>query len=162
MDVATDTCIVINLLRVGRLDLFSVLPPYVFNLPPEVIAEIEQPDQRQAVEDALRLGWIRETKLEDTAELQTYARAIAQLGKGESACIALAERRGWILGTDDSKGAKWKKVISAPGIQVLNTPGILLLAIRKGVLTVEQANEIKDALERTRFRMGFASFRDIL
>jgi hypothetical protein len=70
--------------------------------------------------------------------------------------------RNWILGTDDSKGAKWKKVISAAGIQVLNTPGILLLAIRQKVLTVERADEIKTLLEANRFRMGFASFRDLV
>jgi hypothetical protein len=74
----------------------------------------------------------------------------------------LAEKRSWVLGTDDSKGAKWKKVISAPGIQILNTPGIILLAIRMGVLTIQQADEIKDILERNRFHMGFASFGDLV
>jgi hypothetical protein len=44
--------------------------------------------------------------------------------------LKLAQGRNWILGADGSKGAKWKKVISAPGIQVLNTPGLILLAIR--------------------------------
>ena len=162
MDVATDTCVVINLIRVSRLDILGALPPHVFHLPPEVIAEVEEPDQRKAVEEAIRQGWIREARLEDPAELQTFARANAQLGKGESACIALAEKRGWALGTDDSKGAKWKKVISGPGIQVLNTPGILLLAIRKGVLTVKEADEIKLALEQNRFKMGFDSFGDLV
>jgi len=36
------------------------------------------------------------------------------------------------------------------------------LAIRQGVLTVEQADEIKTLLEAKRFRMGFASFRDLV
>ncbi|HZB89644.1 MAG TPA: AAA family ATPase [Terracidiphilus sp.] len=93
---------------------------------------------------------------------QVFTRANEQLGSGESACLALAEIRNWILGTDDSKGVKWKKVISAPGIQVLNTPGIILLAIRQGVLTVKQADEIKALLETNRFRMGFASFQDLV
>jgi predicted nucleic acid-binding protein len=162
MDVATDTCIAINLLRVGRLDILGALPDYSFHMPAEVIAEIEDPDQQQIIREAVRQGWIREAKLEDPAELQTFALANAQLGRGESACIALAETRGWILATDDSKGAKWKKVISAPGIQLLNTPGIILLAIRKGVLTVQQADEIKDALEKNKFKMGFNSFEDLV
>ena len=162
MDVATDTCIVINLLRVSRHDLLGSKPPYVFYVPPEVEQEIEYPDQQEAVKEAIRQGWIRQTKLEDPAELQTFARATAQLGKGESACIALAEKRSWVLATDDSKSAKWKKVISAPGIQVLNTPGIILLAIRKGVLTIQQADELKVALERNRFQMGFRSFGDLV
>jgi len=152
MNVATDTCIIINLLRVNRLDLLGAVPPYVFHVP----------DQQHAVQEAIEKGWIRQTRLEDPLELQTFARATAQLGKGESACIALAEKRNWVLGTDDSKGAKWKKVISAPGIQILNTPGIILLAIRNGVLTLHQADEIKHTLEKNRFQMGFRSFGDIV
>lgn len=162
MDVATDTCIVINQLRVGRIDVLGALPGFVFHVPAEVIAEIEDPDQKQAMQEAIDRGWIRGTKLEDPAELQTFARANAQLGRGESACIALAEKRGWVLATDDSKGAKWKKVIAAPGIQLLNTPGIILLAIRKGVLTIQQADEVKDALEKNKFKMGFNSFGELV
>src|SRR5216683_1940900 len=162
MNVATDTCVLINLLRVNRLDLLGALPPYVFHVPPEVVEEIDYPDQQQAVQTAIQQGWIQQTRLEDPLELQTFARATAQLGKGESACIALAEKRSWVLGTDDSKGAKWKKVISAPGIQILNTPGIILLAVRKGVLTIQQADEIKVSLENNRFRMGFRSFADLV
>jgi hypothetical protein len=33
--------------------------------------------------------------------------------------------------------------------------GLILLAIRQGILTVEQADEIKTLLEANRFRMGF-------
>jgi predicted nucleic acid-binding protein len=162
MNVATDTCIVINLLRVNRLDLLGALGPYVFHVPREVVEEIEYPDQQQAVQMAIQQGWIHQTRLEDPLELQTFVRATAQLGKGESACIALAETRNWVLGTDDSKGAKWKKVISVPGIQILNTPGIILLAIRKGAITIQQADEIKKTLEENRFRMGFSSFQDLV
>jgi len=109
MNVATDTCILINLLHVKRLDLLGALAPYVFYVPSEVVEEIGYPDQQQAVQTAIQQGWIQQTRLEDPLELQTFARATAQLGKGESACIALAEKRSWVLGTDDSKGAKWKK-----------------------------------------------------
>jgi predicted nucleic acid-binding protein len=162
MNVATDACILINLLRVHRLDLLGAVPPYVFFAPAEVLQEITYPDQQTELKAALDHGWIRETRLEAILELQIFARANEQLGGGESACIALVEARNWILGTDDSKGIKWKKVISAPGIRVLNTPGLLLLAIRLNVLTVEQADQIKATLEGHRFRMGFNSFQDLV
>jgi predicted nucleic acid-binding protein len=162
MNVSTDACILINLLRVHRLDLLGALPPYVFHTPQEALQEITYPEQQAELKQALERGWILETRLEAIAELQVFTRANEQLGSGESACLALAEVRGWLLGTDDSKGAKWKKVISVPGISVLNTPGILLLAIRQGILTVQQADEIKATLEANRFRMGFASFQDLL
>ncbi|MGA7316346.1 MAG: hypothetical protein WBX22_20510 [Silvibacterium sp.] len=138
------------------------MPPYVFFVPTEALGEITYPDQQRELTEALDRGWIQAARLDSIDELQVFAKANQQLGSGESACLALAEGRNWILGTDDSKGAKWKKVISAPGIKVLNTPGILLLAIRQGVLTVKQADEIKASLEVNRFRMGFASFQDLM
>ncbi len=162
MNVSTDACILINLLRVHRLDLLGVVPPYVFCVPTQALGEITYPDQQAELKEALDRGWIREVRLEAITELQIFARANEQLGSGESACIALAEARNWVLGTDDSKGAKWKKVISAPSIRVLNTPGLLLLAIRQGVLTVQQADEIKATLEANKFRMGFVSFQDLM
>ncbi|MGA9241116.1 MAG: hypothetical protein WBW03_03965 [Silvibacterium sp.] len=162
MNVSTDACILINLLRVHRLDLLGAVPPYVFFVPTEALGEITYPDQQRELTEALDRGWIQAARLDSIDELQVFAKANQQLGSGESACLALAEGRNWILGTDDSKGAKWKKVISAPGIKVLNTPGILLLAIRQGVLTVKQADEIKASLEVNRVRMGFASFQDLM
>jgi predicted nucleic acid-binding protein len=162
MNVSTDACILINLLRVHRLDLLGAVPPYVFHVPTEALGEITYPDQLAELKEALDRGWIRETHLEEIDELQIFARANEQLGAGESACLALALVRNWILGTDDSKGVKWKKVISAPGIQVLNTPGILLLAIRQGILTVQHADKIKAELEVNRFRMAFGSFQQLV
>jgi len=44
----------------------------------------------------------------------------------------------------------------------LNTPGILLKAIKENILTVAQADTIKDALAQNRFVMHFASFQDLL
>jgi predicted nucleic acid-binding protein len=162
MNVSTDACILINLLRAHRLDLLGAVPPYVFCVPTEALREITHPDQQARLQEALDRGWIQETRMEAIEELQIFTQANEQLGSGESACLALAQTRTWILGTDDSKGVKWRKVISASGIQVLNTPGILLLAIRQGVLTIDQADEIKALLEANRFRMGFASFRDLM
>ena len=162
MNVSTDACILINLLLAHRLDLLGAVAPYVFSVPTEVLGEITYPDQQTELKEALDRGWIQEARMEAIEELQIFAQGNEKLGSGESACLALAQTRTWILGTDDSKGIKWKKVISTSGLQVLNTPGILLLAIQQGVLTVEQADEIKTLLETNRFRMGFASFRDLV
>lgn len=162
MNVATDACILINLSRVHRLDLLGAMPPYVFCVPTEALREITYPEQQADVKDALDRGWIQEAHLEEITELRIFAKAHEQLGSGESACLALADARGWILATDDSKGAKWKKVVTASNTKILNTPGIFLLAIRQGIITVQQADEIKTELEGFRFRMGFVSFQDLM
>lgn len=44
----------------------------------------------------------------------------------------------------------------------MNTAGIFVLAIRAGILSVEDADEDKRALDGRRFRMRFTSFRDVL
>ncbi|HEV2843795.1 MAG TPA: hypothetical protein VG477_03035, partial [Thermoanaerobaculia bacterium] len=48
-----------------------------------------------------------------------------------------------------------------PG-RLLNTPGLLLLAIRRGILTVGEADELKHHLEARQFKMTFGSFRALL
>lgn len=57
MEVATDTCILINLAVVSRLDLLSLVPPFVFHAPAEVLDEIEDPEQKTAAEQGSQLGF---------------------------------------------------------------------------------------------------------
>jgi predicted nucleic acid-binding protein len=162
MDVATDTCILINLIVVGRLDLLRLVPPYIFHAASEVLNEIEDLDQRTAVEQAIAAGHFDEVKLDQPGELSLYVGFNATLGKGESACLALGKARGWAIATDESKDPKWKKVISGAGFAIINTPGILLAAILAGALTVTAADAIKAKLEQRRFNMKFDSFASLI
>jgi predicted nucleic acid-binding protein len=162
MDVATDTCVLINLAVVGRLDLLKLVPPYIFHAASEVLGEIEDLDQKTAVEQAIAAGHLDQVKLDQPGELGLYVSFNATLGKGESACLALGKARGWAIATDESKDPKWKKVISGAGFAMINTPGILLAAIRAGALTVAAADEIKTKLEQRRFKMKFDSFASLI
>lgn len=80
MNVSTDACILINFLRVHRLDLLGAMPPYVFCVPPEALHEITYPEQQAELKEALDRGWIQETRLEAIAELQVFTQANEQLG----------------------------------------------------------------------------------
>ena len=162
MDVATDTCVLINLAMVSRLDLLKLIPPYIFHSASEVLGEIEDPDQRTVVDQAIAAGYLDEVKLDQRGELDLYVAFNATLGKGESACLALGKSRGWAIATDESKDPRWKKVISGAGFAIINTPGILLAAIRAGELTVTAADEIKIRLEQRRFKMKFDSFASLV
>jgi predicted nucleic acid-binding protein len=99
MDVATDTCILINLAVVGRLDLLKLVPPYIFHAASEVLGEIEDLDQKTAVDQAIAAGYLDEVKLDQPGELGLYVSFNATLGKGESACLALGKARGWAIAT---------------------------------------------------------------
>lgn len=45
---------------------------------------------------------------------------------------------------------------------LVNTPRLLLLAIRRSIISVDEADRIKGLLEGRRFRMAFGSFSDFL
>jgi hypothetical protein len=46
--------------------------------------------------------------------------------------------------------------------RLVNTAGLFVLAIRAGLLSIEEAEQAKAELERHRFRMAFRSFRDLI
>ena len=46
--------------------------------------------------------------------------------------------------------------------RIINTPGVYVLFIRAGLLSVEEADEAKAILEQHRFRIALVSFRDLI
>lgn len=160
--VVTDTNILINLIHIGRLDLLGKLPPYSFVVPEEVIREVREPQQAQALQTAISSGLLVEVQLADPAELKVYADLIQILGSGEAACLSLAQCRHWLIASDEKKKFRRETLARLGTGRLLNTPGILTLAITGGVLTVQDADQAKAVLELHRFAMSFRSFRDVL
>jgi predicted nucleic acid-binding protein len=91
-----------------------------------------------------------------------YADLIQILGSGEAACLSLAECRQWLIASDEKKKFRRETLARLGTGRLLNTPGILTLAITSGILTVEDADGAKALLEQHRFTMSFSSFRDVL
>jgi predicted nucleic acid-binding protein len=87
---------------------------------------------------------------------------VERFGKGESACLAVAVHRHWIIATDETKDRRLSREIAASGIKLINTPGILLKAIRSGLLSIQAADSIKAELEVKRFKMSFGSFQELV
>lgn len=160
--VVTDANILINLMRVGRLALLGTLTSFEFVLPAEVVAEITDPGQREQLEAVLLRGEVRTVVLEEIAELTTYAELRGVMGKGEAACLALAEARGWIVASDEKKRFRREVIARLGEERLVTTAGLFVLAIRAGLLSVEEADQAKEVLARHRFRMKFASFRDLI
>ncbi len=160
--VVTDANILINLVHVGRLDLLGKLLRYSFVVPEQVIAEVKDPPQSVVLAKALDEGLLTAEKLTQIAELELYAELLMKLGSGEAACLALAQSRGWLIASDERR-VFFREVVRrlGPG-SILNTAGLFVLAIHSGAITVDEADDAKALLERHRFRMRFASFRDVL
>jgi len=160
--VVTDANILINLLHIGRLSILGRLTQFEFVVPDEVVAEISNDDQAEALQVAIDAQYVTRVSFQDTEELTAFAAFGLFLGKGESACLALAQQREWWVASDE--GGAFRREAQqrlGPG-RLLNTPGILLSAIRAGALTVEEADEAKAVLEQHRFRLRFGSFRELL
>ncbi|MEO6191995.1 MAG: hypothetical protein ABIS20_03215 [Thermoanaerobaculia bacterium] len=160
--VLVDANVLLNLAFVNRLDLLGSLPELEFRAPVEVLAEIVSARERMLVEDARSQGDLGDIAISEIAELALFAELRQRLGMGEAACLALAVYRGALVASDEKRAFRREAETRLGPGRVLNTPGLLVLAIQRGLLTIEEADELKCALEPKRFRMKFESFRELL
>lgn len=162
LDVCTDACVLINFAHVSRLDLLGQIQDMIFHAPQEVLNEVSEPGQMRKVEEAVENGVLHRLKITAVEELQSVAEYIEQFGKGESACLAVAIHRQWVVATDETKDRRLSREIASKRIKLINTPGILLKAVRQGLLSVQAADLIKAELEANRFKMSFKSFHELV
>ncbi len=160
--VAVDATIVINLIHVDRLDLLGRLEGWDFIVPEQVAEEVSDPEQSRILAGALASGHLRVEPITEPPEIAIYAELRLTMGRGEAACLALAQERGLTVASDE-RGRFLRQARGRLGAdRIVNTPGILLLAIRQGLLSIDEADRLKEVLERHRFKMKFGSFRDLL
>ena len=160
--VLVDTNVLLNLAFVNRLDLLSSLSHLAFCVPQEVLAEVVSPREKILAEEAIRSGHLQEITFSEVSELALFAELTRSLGMGEASCLALAVHRGAFVASDEKRAfLREAEARLGPG-RVLNTPGLLLLAIRKGLLTVQEADGMKHVQESKRFKMTFGSFGELL
>ncbi|HSK77721.1 MAG TPA: hypothetical protein VLQ45_14820, partial [Thermoanaerobaculia bacterium] len=98
----------------------------------------------------------------ETGELALFVDLRQIMGLGEAACLAMAVHRGALIASDEKRVFKREAEARLGLGRLLNTPGLLVLAIRRGILTVNEADGLKRDLEVGRFRMRFESFRELL
>ena len=160
--LVVDANIIINLLHVGRLALLAALPGYECVVPEEVVAEITNPAQRQELDVAISNGYLRVETITDFDDLVEYAELRRTLGRGEAACLVLARPHGWLVASGE-KGRFQREASTRLGLgRTVNTAGLFVAAIRAGLVSIEDADQVKAILEQHRFVLPFASFGDIL
>lgn len=160
--VVSDSSVLINFINIDRLNLLGALPGFDFVIPDHVEAEITQPEQKACLAVAIEAGHLKREAMTDLTEIGVFAELTQVMGKGEAACLAMAKERGWWIAADE-RGRFLRQVRERLGeARLLNTPGILLKAIRANVLTVAEADKLKAELERHRFKMKFGSFGELL
>ena len=160
--VAADANVLINLIHVARLDLCGVIPGHEFVVPDHVREEITDAAQRAALEDAIARDALDVVSITDIHTIELYAELTVCLGRGESACLALAVERGWTVASDEKGRFRREAVARIGEARLVGTVYIFVLAIRAGLITIEEADIDKATLDAHRFSMPFGSFREVL
>jgi len=160
--VITDTSILINLSHTGHLALLGKVVGLRFVVPDEVVAEVTEPEQLRTLEAAIANGSLRQESIASPDELAVFAELSQILGSGEAACLALASSRSWLVACDEKRVFLREARSRLGDGRILNTPGLYVLWIRAGVLSVEEADAAKTILNANRFKMTFSSFREVI
>lgn len=162
--VVADASVLINFLRARRLDLLRHHRGYRILVTEHVRGEVSYPDQAAELAEAITSGDIDEIQVTDPVELEIFAELSAVLGRGESACIAVAANRGCVVAMDELGRARREVHERVGRDRLVNTPGLILSCVRSGAITVAEADGIKVTLESQgqSFAFSFDSFGDLL
>jgi predicted nucleic acid-binding protein len=160
--VVTDANVLINFCHLERLSLFGRLAPLRFLVPQEVVDEIEEPDQRAAMGDALAAGHIEVLVISDMVALALFANLRSLMGRGEAACLAWAATAQCLIASDEKKRFRRKAVELLGESRILRTEDLLVQAIRRGMLSIAEADSCKTILAANRYALAFESFADLL
>lgn len=157
--VVIDSNILINLFHISRLDLLGKIPSLRVFVPEHVVEEIKVRAQRIALLQTIENKTLRIVKITDPSEIQKYHQLHRVMGQGEAACITLAESNQWIVGTDE-KGRVRREILEKLGKgKQLTTVDLVVMAIKSGVISIEQADDYKKTLEEKNFKVKFESFQ---
>jgi predicted nucleic acid-binding protein len=164
--IVADTSVIINFLRIDRMDLIELYPRRVL-VTDHVEAEITEsyPDQRLRFLAAIKSSNIDICAVRDPKELELFVklRSSNRLGNGECSAIAVAMNRKYGIAIDDNKAVKTAIREIGMSLEIIRTTDVMLGLIRGGNISIEDADKIKrDWEDRHRFRIKAASFRDLI
>lgn len=141
--VATDTSLLLNFLRIDRTDVLASLPGFRFRVLNHVLNEVTQEPHASRLRTALEQAHVIEFELTDLDAIADYDALRLNLGDGEAATIAAAGHLQCVVGMDEKGRAKREAAARVGEQNMLNTPGILVHAVRIGLLTLDEAEQIR-------------------
>ena len=163
--IIADTNILINFLRIDRLDLFADYSHQFFiteHVKQEITDHYEV--QRQRVQNAIESGTITEKPVNTLEELQLFRTLMktGRIGSGECSAIACAICGSYKLAIDDKRAIKEARKISS-ALKILGTQELIVSMLSEQLLDINEADEIKASWENEhRFKLKIPSFKDIL
>lgn len=163
--IVTDTSVLINFLKIERLDLLAKCSLDFF-ITEHVRNEITEdyPEQLERFEHALKHSMLKEITVSESAELEIFSKLMEnrKLGVGECSAIAVATHRNYLLAIDDNLAIKFALSFIASS-KILRTQDLMIKMIHENLLDVLEADIIlNDWSDLHRFRLKIDSFQDLL
>ena len=124
-----------------------------------MVVEITDRAQRAQLLKAIQDKTLRIIKITDPLDIQEYFQLRKVMGQGEAVCLTLAENKGWIVGTDEKRRVRREILERLGKWKQITTVDLMVLAIRSGVISIEQADAYKKTMEENNFRVKFDSYR---
>lgn len=143
-DVAFDTGVLSNFALAAEMSILEQMYGGSAYCTSFVAAEImrgvggEYPGLER-VAAAIEAGWLIEVNLDSGPEKSLLASLSLSLDLGEASVLSIAVNRGWMFACDDLAARREAQV---RGIELTGTIGILLKAVKSGILALERADEI--------------------
>lgn len=145
--VAVDASVLINLIQAGRLDLLSAIRRWVFLVPDQAAEEVAYPEHAAVLDQALKAGDLQVESITDLTEMACFADLRSRMGKGEAACLAMAEQRGWMVASDDRGRAFLRLVRERIGEErLIDTAEIVGVAHQDNVISQVETDRIIQGL----------------
>jgi predicted nucleic acid-binding protein len=167
--IVADTSVLINFLKVDRMDLIGAYPRHVLATD-HVASEIADayPEQQARYQAALTAQRLETCSVTDPDEIALFTRLGPgqRLGAGECSAIAVALHRGFALAIDDNRAvnrALREAGLVGSKLEIFRTQDVIVALIHAGVLDVATADQLKDAwANQHRFRIKAVSFSELL
>jgi predicted nucleic acid-binding protein len=167
MSVIANTTVISNFASINQLDLLRRLFGALY-ISTEVYEEIQSGLEEgyqfyagidQMTHPFVHDGWIRLTSMADEAEIALYGGLLSRFHRGEASCLVIARCRGWMLLTDDRVARDEGNRL---GIMVSGSLGCLVLAVERGLCTLEQANIWLGEMIRQGYRSPISDLTSLL
>lgn len=160
--IVLDASVLLNFVKIGRIKLLSQLGTSVVLLD-QVHDEVKRPEQREAVDGAVKVGILDLQSVRNPLEVALFAnlRADGRLGAGECAVLAVALNRNWVAGLQDRR-ARVEGQRRRKDLALCHTEDLVLKLIQSEHLTLNEADGfLVEWATKHRFKSRLTSFRDL-